>query len=128
MAPSPKRGRVCNLLLLLGLASEVPLGSVSRETQDHISLSQFFRLPQPGGPGPRIYIPHGLGGSVIPPGNGFPFHRLLRLAGLSIQYVPGVLSRAVKRPGREAHHSPPTSAEVKKIWIYRVSQTQLGSF
>jgi hypothetical protein len=24
----------------------------------------------------------------------------------------------VKRPGREADHSPPTSAEVKKIWIY----------
>jgi hypothetical protein len=25
---------------------------------------------------------------------------------------------AVKRPGREADHSPPTSAEVKKMWIY----------
>jgi hypothetical protein len=24
----------------------------------------------------------------------------------------------VKRPGREAEHSPPTSAEVKKMWIY----------
>jgi hypothetical protein len=24
----------------------------------------------------------------------------------------------VKRPGREADHSPTTSAEVKKIWIY----------
>jgi hypothetical protein len=24
----------------------------------------------------------------------------------------------VKRPGCEADHSPPTSAEVKKIWIY----------
>jgi hypothetical protein len=23
-----------------------------------------------------------------------------------------------KRPGREADHSPPTSAEVKKMWIY----------
>jgi hypothetical protein len=23
----------------------------------------------------------------------------------------------VKRPGRESHHSPPTSAEVKKMWI-----------
>jgi hypothetical protein len=30
-----------------------------------------------------------------------------------IQWVPGV-----KRPGREADHSPPTSAEVKKTWIY----------
>jgi hypothetical protein len=24
----------------------------------------------------------------------------------------------VKRPGREADHSPPTNAEVKKMWIY----------
>jgi hypothetical protein len=24
----------------------------------------------------------------------------------------------VKQPGREADHSPPTSAEVKKMWIY----------
>jgi hypothetical protein len=24
----------------------------------------------------------------------------------------------VKRPGREADHSPPTSAEVKKMWTY----------
>jgi hypothetical protein len=27
------------------------------------------------------------------------------------------MSPGVKRPGREADHSPPTSAEVKKIWI-----------
>jgi hypothetical protein len=31
-----------------------------------------------------------------------------------IKWVPGV-----KRQGREADHSPPTSAEVKKMWIYR---------
>jgi hypothetical protein len=35
-----------------------------------------------------------------------------------IQWVPGVLSPGVKRPWREADHSPPTSAEVKKMWIY----------
>jgi hypothetical protein len=35
-----------------------------------------------------------------------------------IQRVPGALSPAVKRPGREADHSPPASAEVKKTWIY----------
>jgi hypothetical protein len=28
------------------------------------------------------------------------------------------LSAGVKRPGREADHSPPTNAEVKKTWIY----------
>jgi hypothetical protein len=30
----------------------------------------------------------------------------------------GALSPGVKRQGREADHSPPASAEVKKIWIY----------
>jgi hypothetical protein len=47
----------------------------------HFTVSHS-RLPQPGGPGPRIYIPQEQGGQVIPPGTGFPFHRLLRLAGL----------------------------------------------
>jgi hypothetical protein len=32
--------------------------------------------------------------------------------------VTGVFSLEVKLPGREADHSPPTSAEIKKIWIY----------
>jgi hypothetical protein len=31
---------------------------------------------------------------------------------------PGALSLRVKRPGREADHSPLTNAEVKKMWIY----------
>jgi hypothetical protein len=31
-----------------------------------------------------------------------------------VQWVPGALSPEVKRPGREADHSPRTSAEVKK--------------
>jgi hypothetical protein len=37
-----------------------------------------------------------------------------------IQWVTGGggLSPAVKHPRREADHSPPTSAEVKKTWIY----------
>jgi hypothetical protein len=33
-----------------------------------------------------------------------------------IQWVPGALSLGVKRPGREADHSPPSSAEVKE-WV-----------
>jgi hypothetical protein len=32
-----------------------------------------------------------------------------------IQLVPGVLSLGVKRPGREADHSPPSSAEVEEL-------------
>jgi hypothetical protein len=31
-----------------------------------------------------------------------------------IQWVPGALSLEVKRPGREADHSPQSSAEVKE--------------
>jgi hypothetical protein len=37
----------------------------------------------------------------------------------SIQWVPGALSLRVKRPGREANHSPSSSAEVKEcVEIY----------
>jgi hypothetical protein len=35
-----------------------------------------------------------------------------------IQWVSGALSPGVKRPVREADHSPPTSGKVKKMWIY----------
>jgi hypothetical protein len=35
-----------------------------------------------------------------------------------IQWVPRALSPTVKRQGREADHSTPTSAEVRKMWIY----------
>jgi hypothetical protein len=51
-----------------------------RGTQDHILLSQFLRLSEPGGPGSHIYIPQEQGVPVIPLGTGFPFRLLLRLA------------------------------------------------
>jgi hypothetical protein len=35
-----------------------------------------------------------------------------------IEWVLGAFSPGVKRQGREADHSPPTGAEVKKMWIY----------
>jgi hypothetical protein len=35
-----------------------------------------------------------------------------------IQWIPGALSVGVKRPGREADHSLPSSAEFKNAWIY----------
>jgi hypothetical protein len=35
-----------------------------------------------------------------------------------IQWVPGALSLGVKRSGREADHSPPSSAKVKNAWSY----------
>jgi hypothetical protein len=34
----------------------------------------------------------------------------------SVQRVPGALSRGVKRLGREADHSPPSSVVVKNFW------------
>jgi hypothetical protein len=42
----------------------------------------------------------------------------LRTTQPPIQWVPGTLSPGVKRQGRKADHSPPTSAKVKKMWIY----------
>jgi len=33
-----------------------------------------------------------------------------------IQWIPGALSLGVKRPGREADHSHPSSAEVQNAW------------
>jgi hypothetical protein len=77
---------VCRLHLLLVLARAVILGSESRRTHDHILLSQIRDTPQPGGPGPRIYISQEQGGPVTSPGTGFPFRRLLRLAGLRWRY------------------------------------------
>jgi hypothetical protein len=35
-----------------------------------------------------------------------------------IQWILGALSPEVKRPGREADHSPPSSAQVKNAWNY----------
>jgi hypothetical protein len=35
-----------------------------------------------------------------------------------MQWVLGALSPGVKRPEREADHSPPTSAEIKRMWTY----------
>jgi hypothetical protein len=38
-----------------------------------------------------------------------------------IQWVPGALSPGIRRSVREADHSPPASAEVKKMWIYTIT-------
>jgi hypothetical protein len=99
VAPSLTRGRICNLLLqlLLGLATAVTLGS----NHGHILLPHL-RLPQPGGPGSRIYIPQEQGGSVIPPGTGFPFCRLLTTCR---DYGGGILTRL--HTGKFSHSSNP---------------------
>jgi hypothetical protein len=44
----------------------------------------------------------------------------------SYEWVPGVLSLGVKRPGREANQSPPSSAEVKEyVGLYLHSPIHL---
>jgi hypothetical protein len=58
---------------------------LQRDSWPHFTVSNS-RLPQPGGPGPRIYILQEQGGPVIPPGTELPFRRLLRLAGLRRRY------------------------------------------
>jgi hypothetical protein len=58
---------------------------VPRESWPYFAVTDS-RLPQPGAPGPNIYIPQEQGGPVIPPGTGFPFRRLLRLSGLRWRY------------------------------------------
>jgi hypothetical protein len=46
------------------------------------------------------------------------FRTALRPTQHPIQWVPGVFTPVVKRPGREADHSHPYSAEVKNAWSY----------
>jgi hypothetical protein len=59
---------------------------VPRDSWPHITVSDS-RVPQPGGPGTRIYNIQEQGGPVITPGTGFPFHRLLGLAGLRLRHT-----------------------------------------
>jgi hypothetical protein len=42
---------------------------------------------------------------------------------LLMQWVTGAISLGVKRPGREADYSPPSSVEAKNAWSY-TSTTQ----
>jgi hypothetical protein len=54
----------------------------------------------------------------VPMGSGILFSTSSRLALGPIQWVLGTVSPSVKLQGAEADHSPPTSAEVKKMLIY----------
>jgi hypothetical protein len=57
---------------------------IPRDSLPYFTVS--VETPQPGGLGPRIYIPQEQGGTVIPLGTGFHFRRLLRLSGLRWRY------------------------------------------
>jgi hypothetical protein len=107
---------VCSLELLLVLASAVILRYGSHGTHDHILVSDL-RLPKPGGPGPRIYISQEQGGPVITPGTGFPFRRLLRLAGLRWRYStpPPHGTQLAKLPLRFSLYSLGTDGKVNAV-------------
>jgi hypothetical protein len=69
-----------------------------------------------------IAISYGQSGRTSSPG-GFKdlLHVVQTGSGVKPTSYPmgtGALSQGVKRPGREADHSPPASSEVKKMWIY----------
>jgi hypothetical protein len=58
---------------------------VPLDSWPYVAVSDL-RLPQPGGLGPRIYIPHEQGGPVIPPGTQFLLRLLQQLSGLRCRY------------------------------------------
>jgi hypothetical protein len=61
-----------------------------------------------------VWIPAGLGIFLFDAGS----RPTLRPTQPPIQWVPMALFLVVKRPGREADTSPPSSAEVKNAWSY----------
>jgi hypothetical protein len=70
-APYLKWSWICNFQLLLGIVSAAFLRSVPHRTREHILLSLFLRLPQPGGLGSCIYFLQEQGSPAIPQGIGF---------------------------------------------------------
>jgi hypothetical protein len=80
------RGWVCRLQLLLVLASADILRSESHRIHDHVLLSQFRDSPNLEGQVPVFISPRSRVTRLYPPGNGVPFRRLLRLAGLRWRY------------------------------------------
>jgi hypothetical protein len=55
-------------------------------------------------------------------GNIFPLHVVQTGTGPTqppIQWILGTLSSGVKRAGSEGDHPPPTSDEIKNMWIYK---------
>jgi hypothetical protein len=73
-APCLKRGQVCSLQLLPGLPNAVTLWSQPHGTQNHTLLSQIQDSSAGDSRSPCLY----------PPGTGFSFRRLLRLAAPSV--------------------------------------------
>jgi hypothetical protein len=80
VAPSLTRGRVCNLLLLLVLASIIPRDSRPYFIVPILETPQTWRARSP------YLYPTGTGWPSYTPGPCVPFRRPLRLAGLRWRY------------------------------------------
>jgi hypothetical protein len=77
----------------------------SRDSSDGVALG--YGLDHRGS---RVRFPAGAGNFSL-------HHRVQTALGPTqppIQWAPGAFSLGVKRPGREADHSPPSSAEVEE--------------
>jgi hypothetical protein len=88
------------------------------ENGDHVECTSPLKMTSQGygldDRGSRVRFPAGLGILLLTTASS----TALGPTQPPIQWVPGALSLEVKRPGREAHHSPPSSAEVKNAWRY----------
>jgi hypothetical protein len=78
----------------------------------HFALQHFERGLRAGWSGVRVRV--GMGIFLLTPAS-IPAQRPTQPP---VQLVPGFLFLGVKRPGREADHSPPSSAEVRSAWSY----------
>jgi hypothetical protein len=88
--------------LLLGFATAAILGPESRRTHDHILLFHL-RLPQPGGPGPRISIPQEHGGPVsYTPWNWVPFPSPLTTLRSAVEVFEPASTKEKKNPWPES--------------------------
>jgi hypothetical protein len=121
VAPSLTRGRVCNLLLLLVLASAVP-----RDPRPYF-IVPILETPPTWRARSRIYIPQEQGGPVIPPDTGFPFRRFLWLAGLRWRYsIPPPHGIFTKRHATYALHAELISRHDMYHFLHKLNRNIAG--
>jgi hypothetical protein len=89
---------------------------VTRDLWRHFTVYDS-RLPQPGGPGPCIYILPEQGGPVLPPVTGFPFRRLLRLDRATVEVFDPASIRA-------QFSTSPNSSSIVASRIYRTDRVE----
>jgi hypothetical protein len=110
-----------------GLQFEVQSLNGPNRAEPVTILHSHLRLPQPGVPGSRMFIPQEHRGPVIPPGTGFPLSRLFGLVGLRWGYSnPPQTWRArspyTYPPGTE-WSSPKSKSKIKVTLRPTVSQS-----